>query len=347
LSEDNKLPQKKSGSKMKPDGRGLMKRTIRNVAAGLGAAAIALACATSAGAQDYPTQRITFMVGFAAGGFADSVARIIGEHVSRTLGQTVLVENRGGAGSNIAARAVAIAPPDGYTVLVSTTALAINATLYKKLDYALVDDLIPVAIAVRAPETFSVSASKPQTLPKFIEAAGTAKLTFSSAGVGSGSHLTWVSFFNTSAKVDVVHVPFRGGEPATQAAVGGQVDGLAATASGSVVGQLTEGSLTCLAVAAAQRYPLLPNCPSLAELGYAGAEGSSWVGFWVPKGTPANVVAALNKAINSVTDNAKAMTNLRRNGDLPGLSVEAADKFVRSEVGSWAERVKISGAQAD
>ena len=328
-----------------------MNRTPRNTA-GFGTLAVAfaaLACATatSAGAQDYPNRRITFIVGFAAGGFADSVARIIGEHVSKTLGQTVLVDNRGGAASNIAARAVAIAPPDGYTVLVSTTSLAINATLYKKLDYSLLDDLVPVAIAVRAPETFSASASKPQTLQKFIEAARSGQLTFSSAGVGSGSHLTWFSFFQNNAKATVVHVPFRGGEPAMQAAMGGQVDGFASTASASVVGQLTEGTLTCLAVASAQRYALLPNCPSLAELGYPGAEGSSWVGFWVPKGTPANVIVALNKAINAITDNPKATENLKRNGELPGLSVEAAEKFVVGEVATWGERVKASGAQVD
>jgi tripartite-type tricarboxylate transporter receptor subunit TctC len=329
-----------------------MKWKIRNIAVAGAAAVLAVAFATvafptSVGAQNYPSQRITFVVGFAAGGFADSVARIIGDHVTRTLGQTVLVENRGGAASNIAARMVAVAPADGYTVLVSTTALPINATLYKKLEYSLLDDLVPVAVAVRAPETFSAHRSRPQTLQDFIQAAKSAKLSFGSAGVGSGSHLTWFSFFRNYAKADIVHVPFRGGEPATQAAVGGQVDGLAATASASIVGQLTDGGLTCLAVAAAQRYPLLPNCPSLAELGYRGAEGSSWVGFWVPKGTPPNVVASLNKAINSVIDNPRATENLKRNGDLPGLSVEAADKFVRSEVATWGERVKASGAQVD
>src|SRR5262245_20318765 len=129
-----------------------MSRRVRTIAA-VAAAAVAVACATSAGAQTYPSQRITFVVGFAAGGFADTVARIIGDHVGKTLGQSVLVDNRSGAGSNIAARAVASAPADGYTVLVSTTALAINATLYRKLEYSLLDDLVPVAIAVRAPET--------------------------------------------------------------------------------------------------------------------------------------------------------------------------------------------------
>ena len=156
---------------------------IRNTLAGIGAAALAVAFATSAGAQDYPSRRITFVVGFAAGGFADTVARIIGDHVGKTLGQPVLVENRGGAASNIAARAVASAPADGYTVLVATTALAINATLYKKLEYALLDDLVPVAIAVRAPETFSAHRSKPQTLEKFVEAAKSTNLNFGSAGV--------------------------------------------------------------------------------------------------------------------------------------------------------------------
>jgi tripartite-type tricarboxylate transporter receptor subunit TctC len=311
------------------------------------AAAFALALCSGAHAQTYPSQRITFIVGFAAGGFADSVARIIADHVGKLLGQTVLVENRGGAASNIAARTVAIAPADGHTVLVSTTALAVNATLYKKLEYSLLNDLVPVAIAVRAPETFSVNKSKPHTLSAFLDAAKSKQLSFGSAGVGSGSHLTWLSFFNVNAKVDIVHVPFRGGEPATQAALGGQVDGLAATASASVVGQLTEGGLTCLAVAAAQRYALLPNCPSLAELGYPGVEGSSWVGFWLPKGTPPAVVAALNKAISSITDNERAAANLKRSGELPALSVEAAERFVHSEVATWAERVKASGAQVE
>jgi tripartite-type tricarboxylate transporter receptor subunit TctC len=324
-----------------------MKWKARVITAGISAAVLAAACATPADAQTYPSRRITFMVGFAAGGFADSVARIIGDHINKTLGQTVLVENRGGAASNIAARTVAVAPPDGYTVLVSTTALAINATLYKKLDYSLLNDLIPVAIAVRAPETFSVGPGKPQTLQKVIEAGKSKELTFSSAGVGSGSHLTWYSFFKVNAKINAVHVPFRGGEPAMQAAMAGQVDGLAATASASTVSQLTAGTLTCVAVASAERYRLLPNCPSLAEVGYPGVEGSSWVGFWVPKGTPANIVAALNKAINSITENPTATANLRQNGDLPGLSVEASDKYVRSEVANWAERVKASGAQVE
>lgn len=307
--------------------------------------AAVLAVVGTADAQNYPTRRITVVVGFSAGGFTDSVARIVAEHIGKKLGQTVIVENRGGAASNIAARAVASAPADGYTILASTTSLTVNATLYKNIDYSILKDFIPVAIAVRAPEQFSVHPSRPGTLKEFLAAAKSKKFTYGSAGVGSGSYLTWYSFFKNAAKVDVDHVPFKGGAPATQAAIGGQVDGLAATASGSTVAQITKGNLVCLGVAAAKRYRNLPNCPTLAESGFPGLEASSWVGFWVPAGTPANVVATLNKAINSIADDKEAAAKLTRNGDLAGLSVEETAAFVKSEVETWGERVKAAGAE--
>jgi tripartite-type tricarboxylate transporter receptor subunit TctC len=326
-----------------------MSRTRRRIVTGIGALSIALGMSVSANAQTYPSQRITFIVGFAAGGFTDVVARAIGEHVSKKLGQPVVVENRGGAASNIAARLVASAKPDGYTVLVSTTALAINATLHSKIDYSLLEDLVPVAIAVRAPETFGAKPGGAKTLKDYIEQAkSSGGANFGSAGAGTGSHLTWLGFFKTNANVNAVHVPFQGAAPAQQAVLGGQVDALAATASSGVVAQLRDGGkMTCLAVAAAQRYHLLPDCPTLAELGYPKVEGSSWVGFWVPKGTPANIVVALNKAINSITEDEKATANLKRNGDLTGFDAKRADDFVRSEVAAWGERVKAVGAKTD
>ena len=324
-----------------------MNWTTRDIVTGFGAAAFVLALATSAGAKDYPDKRITFVVGFSAGGFADSVARIVGQHVGQVLGQAVVVENRGGAASNIAARAVASAPADGYTVLVSTTSLAVNATLYKSINYSLVKDLAPVAIAVRAPETFSVNPSRPKTLKEFLNASKSTKYSYGSAGVGSGSFLTWFTFFKDVAKVNIDHVPFKGGAPAMQAAIGGQIDGLAATAAGSIVSQLVAGKLNCLAVAAAKRYRLLPNCPTVAESGFPDFEGSSWVAFWVPAGTPADVIAALNKAINSIADNPEAAANLKRNGDLSGLSVKETVDFVNGEVATWGKRVKAAGVQID
>jgi len=324
-----------------------MNRTVHDIAVGIGAAALAAGLATSAGATDYPTNRITFVVGFSAGGFADSVARIIGEHVHKKLGQTVVVSNRAGAASNIAAYAVAHAPADGYTVLVSTTSMAINASLYKSINYSITKDMIPVAIAVRAPETFSAVKGKPTTLKAYLEAAKKGQFTYGSAGVGSGSFLTWYSFFKLGAKVDMRHVPFKGGAKAMQAAIGGQVDGHAATASGNTVAQLTSGKLSCLAVAAPQRYRRLPDCPTLEEMGYKGFNGSSWVGFWVPKGTPADVVAKLNQAINSITEDKKAADNLRRNGDLAGLGVKETAAFVNNEVATWAKRVQAAGVQVN
>jgi tripartite-type tricarboxylate transporter receptor subunit TctC len=322
--------------------------SFRRTTTRLGLIALATAMVPFVGeasAQGYPSQPIKIVVGFAAGGFADSAARVVGDHVSRKLGQTVIVENRGGAASNIAARAVAGAPADGYTILASTTSLAINATLFKKIDYSILKDLTPVAVAVRAPEIFAVNPSRPGTLKEFLAAAKSQRFTYGSAGVGSGSYLTWFSFFKNSAKADVAHVPFKGGAPAAQAAIGGQVDGLATTASANAVAQVTSGKLTCIAVAAAQRYKKLPDCPTLAESGFPGIEASSWVGFWVPAGTPANVVATLNKAINSIAEDKEAAAKLTRNGDLAGLSPEEAAAFVKSEVETWGARVKAAGAE--
>jgi tripartite-type tricarboxylate transporter receptor subunit TctC len=324
-----------------------MPRTIDTVITGVSVAVFTLALANGAEAKDYPEKRITFFVGFEAGGFADSVARIVGQHVSDKLGQPVVVENRSGAASNIAAQAVVAAPADGYTVLVSTTSLAINATLYKKLNYSILDDLVPVAVAVRAPETFTVNPSRPGTMKDFLAASKSTHYTYGSAGVGSGSYLTWFAFFKDVAKVDVAHVPFKGGSPAMQAAIGGQVDGLAATASSSTVSQANSGALTCIAVAAATRYAPLPNCPTLAESGFPRFEGSSWVGFWVRKGTSADIGSALNKAINSIADDPKASATLKQNGELSGLSIDAAGQFIRNEVITWGSRVKAADIQIE
>jgi tripartite-type tricarboxylate transporter receptor subunit TctC len=311
----------------------------------IGAVALVAGLATFANAADYPSKRITFVVGFAAGGFADSVARIVGEHLHKKLGQNILVQNQAGAASNIAAYSVAHARADGYTVLVSTTSMAINASLYQNINYSITKEMIPVAIAVRAPESFSAAPGRPKTLKAFLEAAKAKTFSYGSAGVGSGSFLTWYSFFKLGAKIDVRHVPFKGGAKAIQAAIGGQLDGHAATASGNTVSHVTGGKLTCLAVATATRYRRLPDCPTLQELGYTGFDGSSWVGFWVPAGTPSDVIATLNKAINSISEDKQAADNLTRNGDFTGFGVKETVEFVNAEVATWAKRVQAAGIQ--
>ena len=277
-----------------------MMNRVKILTLGLCAVA-ATSLAAPSEAQQYPSQRITFIVGFAAGGFADSVARIVGEGVSKTLGQPVVIENRGGAGSNIAAQAVASAKPDGYTVLVTTTSIAVNASLYKKLNYSL-SDLTAVAMPISAPETLEVHPSKPKTLKDFLAAAKTREVTFGSAGVGSGSFLAMHYFLNEIAKVKAAHVPFSGGAPAMQAVVGNQVDALATTLTGGTVAQINDGKLVCLGVASAKRFPALPNCPTFAESGFSGFEAASWVGFFVPAKTDRAVVDKLNAAINSAID---------------------------------------------
>ena len=319
---------------------------FRNLGVGIAIVAGALA-SDAARAQDYPNQRITFIVGFSAGGYADSVSRIVAEHVSGVLGQPVIVENRAGATSNTAARAVASAEPDGYTVLATTTAVAINATLYKTIDYSLADDLISVAAPVSAPETFDVNPSKPHTLAEFLDLAKKQRLTFGSAGVGSGSHLAMFAFLKDVAKVEVDYVPFQGGAPAIQAVVGNQVDALAATAAGPTVAQIKEGNMVCLGVAAAERYVNLPDCPTFTESGYEGFEASSWVGFFVPAGTDAAIVAKLNQAINSLVDNPETRDKLAANGALTVRSPEETAAFVTSEVEKWGARVKAAGVQVE
>jgi tripartite-type tricarboxylate transporter receptor subunit TctC len=309
-------------------------------------AALLVAVATSAGAQNYPTERITFVVGFPAGGFADGVARLVGEHLSKVLGQQVIVENQGGAASNIATHAVATAKPDGYTVLVTTTAIAINATMYKKLNYSIAD-LTPVALPVQAPETLTVHPSKPKTLKNFLAMAKGKEITFASAGIGSGSFLSMHYFLKDIAKVKAAHVPFKGGGPATQAAIGNQVDSLAATLSGNTAAQVKAGKLVCLGVAAAARFPTLPDCPTFAEGGFPGFEAASWVGFFVPAKTDGAVVAKLNSAINSILDDAPTRAKLSANGTLTKRSPADTASFLRSEVENWRKMVLASGVSVD
>src|SRR5476651_1673460 len=188
--------------------------------------------AGSASAQSYPTRDITFIVAFAPGGVADTVARLVAQGVSAKLGHYVVVENRGGAGGNIAAAAVARAPSDCYTLLVTTTALAINETLRKNNGFT-VGDLKTVAIVASSPECFATSASNPAAnLADFIKAAKDKDVNYGTAGVGSGSHIAADYFFKEIAKVPAVHVTFQGGAPAMGAAMGGQIDLLATTLGG-------------------------------------------------------------------------------------------------------------------
>lgn len=295
-------------------------------------------------AQDYPKQPINFVVGFAPGGFADVSARVVAEHVAGVLGQPVAVENRGGAASNIAASYVAGMPADGYTVLATTTAIAVNATLYKNLEYALFEDLVPVGVALEAPELFAVHPSQPTNLADFLKAAhDTGGKSFGSAGTGTGSHLTFASFFDNLAKAPVNHVPFQGAGPANQAVLGGHTDGFAGSASGPVVALIRDGGIVCVGVAAPERYREVPDCPTLGEQGYPDHFGASWLSFWVPDGTPEPVREALNSAIRSISDNEAMSKALSAHGVVMKKDLGETEAFLKDQIKIWGERVEASG----
>lgn len=308
----------------------------------------ALAVPQPAAAQDYPTKPITFVVAFAAGGVADGIGRLIGQKLSEKLGQSVVVENRGGAGGNIAAKQVVGAAPDGYTLLVTTTALAINETLHRNKGFA-ASDLTAVAIAASSPESFAVHPSHAAaTLKDFVASAKGKVIAFGSAGVGSGSHIAAEYFFKEIAQVPATHVPFQGGAPAINAAVGNHIDLLSITLGGGLVAQVKSGALKALAVASDRRVGAMPNVPTLAEAGYPNFQAASWVGFFVPAKTPAAVATRLNGAIDEIVKQPDVRERFVALGfDPVGGNQAEADKRFKAEVAQWGKMVTALGLKVE
>jgi tripartite-type tricarboxylate transporter receptor subunit TctC len=298
-------------------------------------------------ATAYPQQTITLVVAFAAGGLADSIARIIAQRLADRFGHNVVIENRSGAGGNVAARAVATAPGDGYTLLVTTTAIAINDTLYKRKGYE-TDDLKPVAIIATTPELIAVNANHPvRTLAELLQSAKARTMTFGSAGVGTGSFIAAQYFFKALAQVDVVHVPFAGGALAINAAIGNHIDVLAASMP-PVVPHIESGVLRALALAAPVRSPVLPNVPTFEELGYPGFHAASWVGVFAPAATNREVMLRLNTALNDMLREPEMQTWFKRFGLHPLHNSEReAAQLLRAEIESWGRMVRSLGFAAD
>ena len=316
---------------------------MRTITAALFAAAL-LAHAPLAPAQAYPAKPIRVVVAFAAGGFADSIARLVGQKLSERVGQPVLVENRGGAGGNIAARSVVASAPDGYTLLVHTAAIAINPSLYRNPGFDLMSDLVPVANTGSTPGVFAVSAANSaNTLQELVKAHKGKRLTFSSAGVGTSSHLAGEYFFKVIAGIDAEHVPFQGGAPALTAVLSNNVDVLS-TSMPPVVPHVKKGSLKVLSVSSLTRVASLPDVPTLAEAGFKEFEERSWVGFFAPARTPADVVERLNAEITravALPEIRERFANLGMDPQ-PGTAAQFAD-YVREEVAKWAAVVKTTG----
>jgi tripartite-type tricarboxylate transporter receptor subunit TctC len=298
-------------------------------------------------AQTYPTQNITFVVGFAAGGIADVVARLVGQKLSERLGHTVVVENRGGAGGNLAAKAVSGAAPDGYTILATTTSLAVNETASKNKGFS-VNDLRTIAIAAISPDVLAVHPSNPaKDLKEFIRNGKDKSFTYGSAGVGTGPHIGAEFFFREVAKVNAVHVPFTGGAPAVQAAIGNHIDAIVLTLP-TVVPPMTQGLLHGIGLASPVRNSAVPNVPTYGEMGFPNVYSGSWVGFFAPAKTPDAVIVRLNAEINAIMKEPEARQKLATIGFDPIIktTTEAADYF-SSEVANWGKMTRAIGYSAE
>ena len=312
---------------------------------GFALVALALSAAIlSAGrtqAQTYPSGKITLIVAFAAGGVADTLARMVGQGLSERLHQNVVIENRGGAGGNIAAGVVAHAPADGYTILVTTTALAINESLRETKPFTAAD-FRTVAIVASSPESLLTGPSNPaNTLADFVKASKGKAITFGSAGVGSGSHIAAEYFFKKIAKIEATHVPFQGGAPAMNATLGNQIDLLATTLGGGAAAQVAGGKIKGLGIAADKRVAATPDVPTFAESGFSGFTAASWVGFFAPIKTDPQIIATLNAAINDTLKNADVRKKLSDIGfDTIEGSPAQAETLFKAEVGKWGDMVR-------
>jgi tripartite-type tricarboxylate transporter receptor subunit TctC len=303
----------------------------------------AMAGAPAGAQQQYPSQAITIVVAAAAGGFADGVARAIGERLGERLGQRVIVENKGGAGGNLGARAVAQATADGHTILVSTTSMAINGTLYKSMGYA-TEDITPVAIVGTAPEAIVVHPDNPaKNLAELVQAGTSRSIEYGTAGVGSGSFIAAEYFFRNLAKVQTVHVPFPGGAPAVTAVLGNHIGAIAATVS-PLIPHINSGALRGLGIASARRHAVVPSVPTYAESGFPDFYAASWVGFFVPSRTVGATVDKLNVTINDILREQAVQERLKRFGlDPMHGDVAETRSFFNKEAEQWGKMVRALG----
>jgi tripartite-type tricarboxylate transporter receptor subunit TctC len=301
-----------------------------------------------ASALDYPTRPVHIIVGFAPGGPADTIARLTGHGLSERLGQQFIIENRTGAGTNIATEAVVNSPPDGYTLLLITSANFINATLYQKLNFNFIRDIVPVGSLSREPAVMLVHPSvSAKTVPEFIAyaKANPGKINMASGGNGAPSHV-FGELFKMSAGVNMVHVPYRGASPAVTALLGGQVQVFFSPLS-TAVEYIKAGKLRGLAVTTASRSEALADVPTMREF-LPDYEASNWYGIGAPRKTPAEVIDKLNREINAVLADQGMRARITDLGEtvLGGSPADFA-KPIAEETDKWAKVVKFSGAKVD
>ncbi len=316
----------------------------------MGFALLAAACSVLASAQSYPGKPLRLVVPFAAGGATDVLARIVGKELGDRLKQTVVVDNRGGAGGTIGSDAVARAQPDGYTLLMGAVGThAINVSLYKKLSYDPVKDFEPVILVATVPNVLVVPVALPVKSVKELISFGKAnpgKLNFASSGSGTSIHLSG-ELFKTMTGIDMQHIPYKGSGPAMADLLAGQTQMMFDNLPSSMP-HIKAGRLRPLAVTSAKRFPALPEVPTIAEAGVPGYEASSWFGIFAPAATPPQIIALLNGELNKILaapDTRKRL--LEQGADAAGGTPEQFAALIKSEIPKWAKVVKESGAQVD
>ncbi|WP_229729336.1 Bug family tripartite tricarboxylate transporter substrate binding protein [Agaricicola taiwanensis] len=322
--------------------------TLRSFAAAL--LGLGLAAAPAAAQSDFPTRQITLVIPFAAGGSTDLVGRVIANKMGEELGQQIVVENRGGAGGNLGAAAVAKADPDGYTILMGTVAThALNPALYKSMPYNAETSFAPISLLVSVPNVLTVNPQfGPKTIAELIEKLKKepGEYSYASSGNGSPLHLSG-ELFKSLAGVDIVHIPYKGSGPALIDVVGGQVpiqfDNLPSSTE-----YIKTGKLIGLAVTTKERSPQFPDMPTMEEAGVKGYETYSWNALFAPAGTPKEVVAKLNEAANKAIADPKVKEQLAVfSATTVGSTPEELGEHVKAELAKWAPIVKASGAQID
>jgi tripartite-type tricarboxylate transporter receptor subunit TctC len=315
----------------------------------LAACAAALpAVARSAGAQSYPARPVRILLGFPAGGSTDLVARIMAAWLGERLGQSFVVENKPGAGTNLAAQAAVASPPDGYTLLFATTTNAINATFHKSLPFDFLRDIAPVAGLVDLPLVMEVGAAVPvKTVAEFITyaKADPGKINMASFGTGTISHLAW-ELFKTMAGVEMVHVPYAGGAPMVTDLIAGRVQ-VGIDALPNSLPHIRAGTLRALAVTGPVRSDAIPDVPTVGET-VPGYEVSGWTGIGVPAGTPREIVATLNREINAGLADARIKARLAEVGGRPiVLSADQFGQIWQRDTGKWAKVLQSASAKRE
>jgi len=316
-----------------------------------GAAVLALLCATAvAGAADYPARPVTLVVGFPPGGASDILGRIMANKLAGLLGQPFVVDNRPGAGGNVAGGLVAHAKPDGYTLLLGNNSiLATNLSLYRKIDFDPEKDFAPISLIGTQANVLVVNLDVPaHSLAELIALAkaNPGKLNFASSGYGLAAHLAG-ELFKADAHIDIVHVPYKGSAPALQDLIAGENQMMFATTSGAM-GFIKSGQVRPLAVTTLKRTAALPDVPTVDEAGIRGFDATTWHGLVAPAGTPGDIIATLNRATIAALNDPAVRAALAGLGvDIVGDTPDEFGAYIKAEIPKWAAVIKASGARLD